>query len=433
MNRGIFIILGMILCKAYIVAQNHVGNDSVYAKLCIPADDSVLVTDSASYVDSILDADSVSSIELQEVVVKASKVIHKSDMDVYYPSKLAISNSRNGVQLLSNLLIPSLTVNDMLGKIQSGNIPIELRINGRVATMEQIKALLPETVKRVEWIDNPGLRYNGVNKVLNLIVSNPSLGGSLMIEAQPVLNQKFGKYFLDAKFNNGYSQWSIGGRFKLTEDIKTHRDYVETFTYPDGKSLKRTEIPEGGEMDNSQGSAWISYSYIRPDTTIFYISLDAWRNFSDKYLYNGILTLDNSPDKIRLSDSHGTVGTTPSLSAYLEHHFARKQTLVIDASTSMYAGHTSSYHRERNITGQENLQEFCTNIKDRNKAFGIEADYIKSWKYSHLTAGISYTLNRNRSTYLDLDGDVYHQRQDKFYLFAEYYQRVGNFTLNMGT
>ena len=44
--------------------------------------------------------------QLQEVVIEAPKVVRKSDMDLYYPSKSAVDNSKNGVQLLNNLMIP---------------------------------------------------------------------------------------------------------------------------------------------------------------------------------------------------------------------------------------------------------------------------------------------------------------------------------------
>ena len=153
-------------------------------------------------------------------------------MDVYYPSRSAIENSRNGMQLLTNLMIPSLTVTDALGLIQAGGQPVEVRINGRKASVEQVRTLHPETIKRVEWIDNPGLRYNGVNYVLNFIVANPTLGGSLQTEGRQAINTAWGDYFADSKFNNGPSQFEIGGTFKLTNKLESHRDYKETFTYP---------------------------------------------------------------------------------------------------------------------------------------------------------------------------------------------------------
>ncbi len=376
--------------------------------------------------------DSISTHELQEIVIQAPKVIRKADMDVYHPSKSAVENSKNGMQLLRNIMIPTLTVNDALGSISAAGQSVQVRINGRVASIEQVKALLPETIKRVEWIDNPGLRYNGANYVLNVIVANPTLGGSLMLQAKPALNQKWGYYQGDAKLNIGRAQWSVGGYFKLTDEIKAHREYEETFTYPSGTSLTRKETPLGGELDNSQGAAWITYNYIKPDTTIFYVSLHANRNFSDKWQFNGLLNLSNGDDDIDLMDSSGRIGTTPSFSAYLEQHFAHKQTLVVDFSASMYAGHSYSDYVEKYPGSTHLINDIHTYIKDSNQAYGLEANYIKQWRASRFTAGVSYTANRNRSTYENLDGAVFHQRQDKAYFFAEYFHRINKVTLTGG-
>lgn len=255
-------------------------------------------------------SDSIPSQELQEIVIQAPKVIHKADMDVYHPSKSAVENSKNGMQLLDNLMIPSLSVNDALGSIQAAGQSVQVRINGRESSIDQVRSLLPETVKRVEWIDNPGLRYGGANYVLNFIVSNPTAGGSLMTMARPALNQAWGMYMADAKFNTGRSQWSVGGNFKLTNKIKSHRDYVETFTYPDGTSLTRNETSRGGSLDNSQSRAWASYNYIKPDTTVFIAEFSLWQNITDKWLYRGLMTLNDGTDDILLTDSHGTPGKT---------------------------------------------------------------------------------------------------------------------------
>ena len=138
--------------------------------------------------------DTISHQLLDEIVIEAPKVIHKADMDVYHPSQSAIDNAKNGVQLLANLMIPSLSVSDALGTISSAGQAVQVRINGREASVDQVKNLLPSTIKRVEWIENPGLRYNGANTVLNFIVANPSVGGSLMLNTMQALNMAWGNY-----------------------------------------------------------------------------------------------------------------------------------------------------------------------------------------------------------------------------------------------
>ena len=390
----------------------------------------LLSINSVAFAD--VSADSVKVHELKEVVIQAPKVIRKSDMDVYHPSKSAVENSKNGMQLLNNLMIPTLNVNDAFGSISAAGQSVQVRINGRESTIDQVKALLPESIKRVEWIDNPGLRYDGASYVLNFIVANPTVGGSLMLQARPALNCAWGNYQANAKFNIGRSQWEAGGYFKLTEGIKAHREYTETFTRPDGHELTRTETPHSGKINNSQGAAWLSYNYIKPDTTVFYVQLVANRNFSDLYSYHGLLSLSNGEKSVLLDDESGLVGTTPRFSAYLEQHFANRQILVVDFSASLYTGHSYSDYVERYEDVPDYITNVSTYIKDRNQAYGLEADYIKQWSSSKLTAGASYTANRNRSLYENLDGKIFHQRQDKAYLFAEYFQRINSVTLTGG-
>ena len=377
-------------------------------------------------------ADSTVSKQLEEFIVEAPKVIRKADMDVYYPSESAVKHSKNGMQLISNLMIPSLSVVDALGRVEAAGESVQIRINGRESTADQLRALLPETIKRVEWIDNPGLRYKGANYVLNLIVVNPSLGGSLQLMARPALNQAWGYYMANAKFNVGRSQFEIGGNFKLTENLKIHRDYTELFQFPDGSILRRDETSRGGRMDNTFGNFWASYNYIIPDTTVVIVEASTFQKFNDKFQYNGLLKLSNGAEDILLTDVHGDKGNTPNISAYWEQHFPHKQTLVVDFKSSLYFGKSYSDYMERHSDASDYLTNIHTNIKDNNQAYAIEANYIKNWKNSRLTAGASYTANRNRSTYENYDGLLFHQRQDKVYIFAEYFQRVRRFTFTAG-
>ncbi|MDE6160617.1 MAG: outer membrane beta-barrel family protein [Muribaculaceae bacterium] len=379
--------------------------------------------------------DSATVQELHEIVVEAPKVIRKADMDVYHPSKSSVQNSKNGVQLLRNMMIPSLTVSDAFGTVQAAGQAVQLRINGRESSIDQVRALLPETVKRVEWIDNPGLRYGDASYVLNFVVTNPTAGGSLQTMARPALNMAWGTYMADAKFNSGRSQWQVGANVKLTENTKSHRDYSETFTYSDGTSLTRDEISRGGSLDNTFGRAWASYNYIKPDTTVFMAEFGMFHKFSDRFHYNGLMKLSNGSDDIFLTDTHGDKGSTPSLSLYWQQNFSGRQMLVVNFSSSFYFGRSFSDYIERKETDGAHIDpitDIHTVIKDRNQAYAVEADYIKSWTNGRFTAGASYTANRNRSEYENLDGCIFHQKQDKVYFFAEYFQRFGKWTATAG-
>jgi hypothetical protein len=384
--------------------------------------DNSVVTDS-------IDSDAT---DLNEVVILAPKVIHRSDMDVFYPSASSVEYSKNGVQLLNNLMIPTLSVNEALGTITAAGESVQVRINGREATIEQVKSLLPETIKRVEWLDNPGLRYKGAAAVLNFIVANPTVGGSFMLEGMQALNSPWGRDAASLKLNNGRSQWGVSMNYKLTNRLKTHRDYSETFTLADGESLTREETPRGGYSSDNYGSLQLDYSYIKPDTTSFWIAIHGYKQWNEDKLYDGIMTQSNGANDIHLRDFSHERGFTPSIQAYLEQHFAHNQTLAVDFNASFYDGRSSRTYTEHDNVTSELINDVNTSIKDHNQAYGVEADYIKKWQNSKLTAGISYNANRNRSTYENLDDIVYHQRQDRLYFFGEYFQRINKVSLTAG-
>ncbi len=318
-------------------------------------------------------ADTIATQELQEIVVQAPKVVRKSDMDVYYPSASAMEHSKDGIQLIRNLMIPSLNVNDVLGTITSSGESVQVRINGREATMEQVRNLLPETIRRVEWLDNPGLRYNGANAVLNFVVTNPERGGSLMTQGMQALNCAWGPYNGALKLNNGRSQWGLSANYKMTNRIGSHREYSETFTFPDGQSLRRNETPTGGYMSGSIGSLQIDYSYIKPDTTVFWIALQGFKQWPEESMYEGIMSQNDSQAAIRLRDLSGKNGLTPSIRAYLEQHFSHNQLLAVDISASLYNGRSYRIYTEEDITTSDMITDVNTSIKDHNQAYGIEA------------------------------------------------------------
>ena len=101
------------------------------------------------------DADTIAVRELGEIVVRAPKVIRKADMDVFYPSRTAVKNSKDGMQLLRNLMIPTVTVNEVLGSVTSSSQEVQVRMNGRVATVQQLQSLLPETIKGLNGLRIP--------------------------------------------------------------------------------------------------------------------------------------------------------------------------------------------------------------------------------------------------------------------------------------
>ena len=117
---------------------------------------------------------SIDHIELDEVTVEASAWVRKADRNLLFPNAQQIKQSSNGLQLLQMLQIPGVIINPTDNSIAlADKNEVSLRINGRPVDNKDIQALSPEQIVRVEYIDNPGVRYGEVGAVIDFIVKNP--------------------------------------------------------------------------------------------------------------------------------------------------------------------------------------------------------------------------------------------------------------------
>ena len=373
-----------------------------------------------------------SAVDLQEVVVSAPTVIHKNDRNIYIPKASTLEQSSSAFSLLQNMLIPGVTVNTVMETVTAQGQQVQLRINGREATIQQVKAIQPGNVKRIEYIDNPGLRYEGASTVINFIVRNPEAGGALMLNALQSLTMRFGNYDGSLQLNSGRSQFSVDINGKLGHRLEMYREYSETFTRPDGAVLKRTENPISGYGSDEFLAPSLSYSFIDPDKTTVWLGASLLHRYPNGFHFSGDLDMSDGSRNIRLSESNFDDGSTPSLSVYVEHKLPHRQTLVASLTGQYYNGWHKRDYCEAYADASGIIAQVNSNIHDRNWAYGAEVNYIKEWSESQLTAGVNYNGNRNSSTYSELDNAVYHQTQNSAYVFAEYMQTIRKVTLTGG-
>ena len=401
---------------------------SKYVTVLLP----LLATGLNSYARTPVEAsDSIMpEITLSEVTVKASRVLHKSDMDVYVPSKNAIKVSQNGLSLLRNLMIPSLNVSEITNTVRTGSENVEIRINGRQADPTQLMTLSPSTVKRIEWIDNPGLRYGDAPAVINVITVNPTAGGSFMAQGMQAFDEPWGNGYLNLKLNHGASQWEIGLFGRYTNKIGTYREYYETFTRPDGSSITRKETPLDGYVSMSNINPEVCYSYLIPDKTTVWVDFSVNRDWPTKRYSEGRMELSDNSDALTLRELDKSSGTRPRLHAYIEQRLPHRQTIAVDASGSIFNGHSSHIYNEQSCLNDETLSDVRTLIDERTYTMRLEGNYIKQWSNGRLTSGIQYNGTRNRST--RENGRRKHQRRNQTYIFSEYLRAVGAVTLTGG-
>ncbi len=377
---------------------------------------------------------SLKQVNLDEVTVEASSWVQKADRNLLYPNVQQIEQSRNGLQLLQKLQIPGVIINPTDNSIAlADKSEVSLRINGRPADNKEIQALSPEQIVRIEYIDNPGVRYGEVGAVLDFIVKNPTSGGSFMGDISQSINRGFGEYWLSAKVNSGKSEVAYSGWFSPRWNLKMLRDNTEHYELPDGTRYTRTEESlDGSKFEQWNNGHSLSYNYLDPQKQMFNASLKFYYNQQEN-LFRGILT-DHSPSgttSLMLDDGKNH-SITPSLNLYYQYNFDEDQLLMANVVAS-YEQPTSHriytedelFYTDNSFTTGSSLVDIDNLIKSRSYSILGEVDYEKRWKNSRVTAGIRHTQSWTTNDYVE-QGINDRMNQGNSYLFGEYWMRLGS-------
>ena len=378
-------------------------------------------------------------IILKEVVVNAAPVISKADRKLITPNAQQIKSSINGVDLLRKLNIPSLIVSpiDQSIKLASSG-KVDLRINGRAVSDTDIQNIEPSTVVRVEFHDNPSLRFGDAEVVVDFIVKNPTSGGSYYTNFTQGLNRGYHDDYQNLKLNYKKSEFSISNNFQPRWNLGQWRDNLEYYCLPDGSYYFRNE--EGEQADATRITNWsaLSYSFTDPGKQLFCIQASAYLENNKHSDYKGILTNSDSGEKYKMSDINSNMNINPSLDLYYQRNLKKDQLIMLNAVATITPSKSSRKYTEYliidNIVSKHPSTDIFTNVNGTNYRFVTEADYEKSWKKSRFTGGARYTGNWSFSKYPNL-GEESSTRWNNLYAFGEYWSRLSNkidLTLGVG-
>lgn len=147
--------------------------------------------------------------DLEEVTVKSNAVIQKVDKQVLLPMAEVKKASANGISLLKNMALPRIVVSSVDNSVTtlSGD-GVQLRINGVLSTKEEVTALSPKDIIRIDYYDEPGVRFGNVASVIDYIVKKRESGGNVMHDAMNSVNLPgWGEYMFSGKIHSGKSSF----------------------------------------------------------------------------------------------------------------------------------------------------------------------------------------------------------------------------------
>lgn len=165
-----------------------------------------------------VEADTLSSVTLSEVVVKGrTQRLIKNGVE-YMPDKKTRRNSTDAANLLLKMQIPQLNVNPFTEKVlTSAGQEVSFFVDYHEANSEELQGLRPEDVMRVEVLDYPeDPRFEGAAHVVNFVMYQYEWGGYTKLSYH-------GHYLTDNDFSGfAYSKFAYK---KMSFDAYLHYDY----------------------------------------------------------------------------------------------------------------------------------------------------------------------------------------------------------------
>lgn len=356
------------------------------------------------------------AVSLEEVTVEGSNLTSRSDRMMVYPSERQVKASTNGVNLLQQLMLPKVQINPLFNEIKlPGGGEVQLRINGARVELQEIIALQPSEIMRIEYHDNPGLRYGNAEVVLDYIVRRPETGGSFGIDLNDALAVAWGNNHIYGKVNHKKSEFSMNYGISHRDFYRMSRDNEEHFTFADGSTLDRREVGDPGHGEMAWQYLNTTYSFQEPEKRMFNATLRYYTNNQRHWDYKGVLYNVAYPeDRVTMIDRTAMKTHRPALDLYYQEYLKNGQTLVLNVvGTYNYADETRIYRENR----EENILTDIHNFADGDKYSIIgEGIYEKKLGANRLSGGLRYTHSFSDNTYKN--GHIYTTRMDQSQAFA---------------
>ena len=358
------------------------------------------------------------TIELGEVEIKAAKVIHKPDGQIIYPTETQKNASHSGYSILQKLSLPNIRVDEVSQSLSAidGRGSIQLRINGIIVGREEMLALSPGSISRIDFIDNPGVRYGeGIAYVINILTRRADSGYAVGIDLTQALTVKSGNDLIYGKWNAGNSELSLSYNFGY-KDFKGNRTH-ETAHYllTDGSThtIERNDL--ASRSRNFNNGLQLKYNLADSADYVFQASLKAdFSHIPNNYNRKRIIEED---EQYIATQRERNRSSSPVLDLYFFKQLTPRQSLTLNAVGTYIATSLRSSYDEG--------APYAYRVEGKTYSLMSEAIYENRLKPFTFTAGANYMQKYTKNKYTGDVNSVNPMHNRSVYAFAEIKGKLG--------
>ena len=352
------------------------------------------------------------SVEMKEVTVEAARVTKKIDGMLIVPSDAQREAATDGYSLLAKLSLPRIRVDEVMRTIVplTNNGTVQLRLNGTLASKEDLLSLDPKLVKNIDFIDNPGVRYgDGIGYVIDIRTKRNTTGYVLGADLSNSVTTVNGGNTLYTKYNHKNSELALTFTSLYKDQHGFRSSESADYTLNNGSHYLVSRNQTDGRSRRFGNQFEIKYSLADSATYVFQANLSVGGgntpgNYADFVYRDG--TVEQTYRTINVSSDF-----SPTLDLYFFHQLGKHQSITANVVGS------SIYTDKRGYNGEEG--DYAYEVNGRTLSLESEAIYENKLKPFTLSAGLEHSVSFTNNEYTGDVSALNKMRRGELYLFSE--------------
>ena len=328
-----------------------------------------------------------------EVMVKADKVIKKSDGMTVIPQKGLLKLSTDGFDVIYGIMIPGLDVDRQRGIVTRLGQGVAVYINGEKASNAELRNIKPSSIVRIDYIDIPSGKFINDPVSLNIITRSSTNGTYYAFDDTQYIGYMRNAFNATAQWNLEHSNVSLFAGNDLSDFGNAGSREREEYGFTGRSVLRSTDILDNRYKNNNQ---YLQLNVTKSASTYnMGIKVSALRDEDPFQVVSGKVAVDDSGDNASqfLSEARSSRSLYPEVNAF--GNFVLGQGQMLSANVSF------SYGDNRyNDDIQEEDYRFLSNVNEdiwELKNFVSYSKTVKSQKFS-LVMKDNYTRSNARYT-----------------------------------
>ena len=352
------------------------------------------------------------SVVMKEVTVEAARVTKKVDGLLIIPSAAQREASTDGYSLLAKLSLPRLRVDEVMRTVTPlmNDGSVQIRLNGTLASKEDLLSLDPKLVKNIDFIDNPGVRYGeGIGYVIDIQTRRNTTGYVLGADLSNAVTTLNGDNTLYAKYNHKNSELALTFTSLYKDQHGFRSSEVADYTLNNGSHYLVSRNQTDGRSRRFGNQFEIKYSLADSATYVFQASLSTEGsntpgNYADYTYRDGM-----REQAFRTIDVASSF--SPTLDLYFFHQLGKHQNITANVVGA------SIYTDKQGYNGEGG--GYAYDVNGRTWSLLSEAIYENKLKPFTLSAGLEHSVSFTNNEYTGDVSALNKMRRGELYLFSE--------------